>query len=42
MPGLTAAEADASMNWVRVGEVPGFALNPDGSLYDTVFLYRRL
>jgi GNAT superfamily N-acetyltransferase len=32
----------ASMGWVRVGEVPDFALNPDGSLCSTVFYYRRL
>jgi hypothetical protein len=30
------------MGWVRVGEVPGFALNPDGSLCDTVFFYKQL
>ena len=32
----------ASMGWVRVGEVPGFALNPDGTLCDTVFYYKEL
>jgi GNAT superfamily N-acetyltransferase len=31
-----------SMGWVRVGEVPDFALNPDGSWCDTVFFYKRL
>jgi GNAT superfamily N-acetyltransferase len=31
-----------SMGWVRVGEVPGFALNPDRSLCDTVFYYKQL
>jgi hypothetical protein len=28
--------------WARVGEVPGFALNPDGSECDTVFFYKPL
>ena len=32
----------ASMGWVRVGEVPGFALNPDGSMCTTVFYYKPL
>jgi GNAT superfamily N-acetyltransferase len=32
----------ASMGWVRVGEVPDFALNPDGSMCATVFYYKRL
>lgn len=31
-----------SMGWVRVGEVPDFALNPDGSVCTTVFYYKRL
>jgi GNAT superfamily N-acetyltransferase len=30
------------MGWVRVGVVPDFALNPDGTLCDTVFFYKRL
>jgi len=32
----------ASMGWTRVGEVPNFALNPDGSPCDTVFFYKDL
>jgi hypothetical protein len=32
----------ASMGWVRVGEVPDFALNPDGSMCTTVFYYKQL
>jgi GNAT superfamily N-acetyltransferase len=32
----------ASMGWVRVGEVPDSALNPDGSRCSTVFYYKRL
>ena len=31
-----------SMEWKRVGEVPRFALNPDGSWCDTVFYYKEL
>ena len=32
----------SSLGWIRVGEVPKFALNPDGSWCDTVFFYREL
>ena len=32
----------ASMGWLRVGEVPDFALNPDGALCATVFYYKKL
>jgi hypothetical protein len=32
----------ASAGWVRVGEVPGFAVNPDGSICDTAFFYKTL
>ena len=32
----------ASLGWTRVGEVPRFALNPDGSWCDTVFFYKEL
>jgi hypothetical protein len=38
-----AAEAlYTSLGWIRVGEVPRFALNPDGSPCDTVFFYKQL
>ena len=40
--GSAAERLYASMDWVRVGEVPDFALNPDGSWCDTVFFYKRL
>ena len=40
--GYDAERLYASTGWVRVGEVPGFALNPDGSLCDTVFFYKQL
>ncbi|HMA20731.1 MAG TPA: GNAT family N-acetyltransferase [Gemmatimonadaceae bacterium] len=32
----------SSIGWTRVGVVPNFALNPDGSLCDTVFFYKQL
>lgn len=31
-----------SLGWIRVGEIPRFALNPDRSWCDTVFFYRHL
>jgi predicted N-acetyltransferase YhbS len=40
--GSDAERLYASTGWIRVGVVPGFALNPDGSLCDTVFFYKRL
>lgn len=32
----------SSLGWIRVGVVPNFALNPDGSSCDTVFFYKQL
>ena len=32
----------SSLGWTRVGVVPNFALNPDGSSCDTVFFYKQL
>jgi GNAT superfamily N-acetyltransferase len=40
--GYDAERLYASTGWVRVGEVPGFALNPDRSPCDTVFFYKEL
>jgi GNAT superfamily N-acetyltransferase len=40
--GGAAEKLYTSMGWVRVGEVPDFALNADGSWCDTVFFYKRL
>lgn len=38
-----AAEAlYTSLGWTRIGEVPRFALNPDGSWCDTVFFCKEL
>jgi GNAT superfamily N-acetyltransferase len=31
-----------SLGWIRVGIVPRFALNPDGSWCDTVFFYKEV
>lgn len=28
--------------WVRVGEIPGYAMNPDASLVATTFFYKQL
>ena len=40
--GGAAEKLYASMGWTRLGEVPRFALNPDGSWCDTVFFYKQL
>jgi acetyltransferase len=40
--GSAAERLYSSLGWVRVGEVPYFALNPDGSWCDTVFFYKQL
>ena len=40
--GSPAEKLYTSLGWTRVGEVPNFALNPDGSWCDTVFFYKQL
>lgn len=40
--GSAAEQLYTSLGWRRVGEVPNFALNPDGSFCDTVFFYKQL
>ena len=40
--GSAAERLYTSLGWQRVGEVPQFALQPDGSWCDTVFFYKRL
>ena len=40
--GGAAEHLYASMGWTRLGEVPRFALNPDGSWCDSVFFYKQL
>ena len=37
-----AARLYESLGWVRVGEIPGYALMPEGRLSGTTFYYRRL
>ena len=32
----------SSLGWMRVGEVPHYALNPDGTWCDTVFFYKQV
>jgi len=32
----------ASLGWIRVGVIPSYALNPDGSLCSTVVFYKAL
>jgi GNAT superfamily N-acetyltransferase len=44
---LDTANADAArlyerLGWVRVGDVPDYALLPDGGFCNTTFFYRRL
>jgi GNAT superfamily N-acetyltransferase len=40
--GSAAERLYTALGWVRVGEIPEFALNPDGSMCDTVFFYKRI
>jgi ribosomal protein S18 acetylase RimI-like enzyme len=40
--GTPAERLYTSLGWSRVGVVPKFALNPDGSSCDTVFFYKQL
>ena len=40
--GGAAEQLYTSLGWVHVGEVPRFALNPDGSWCDTVFFYKEI
>ncbi len=40
--GTAAEQLYASLGWIRVGEVPHFALNPDRTWCDTVFFYKQL
>jgi ribosomal protein S18 acetylase RimI-like enzyme len=40
--GSAAEQLYSSLGWIRVGEVPHFALNPDESWCDTVFFYKHL
>ena len=40
--GTPAERLYTALGWTRVGEIPRFALNPDGSPCDTVFFYKQL
>jgi GNAT superfamily N-acetyltransferase len=40
--GTPAEQLYSSLGWTRVGVVPHFALNPDGTPCDTVFFYKQL
>ena len=40
--GSAAEQLYVSLGWTRVGEVPQFALNPDGSWCTTVFFYKTV
>jgi GNAT superfamily N-acetyltransferase len=40
--GSAAEQLYESLGWSRVGEVPHFARNPDGSWCTTVFFYKQL
>lgn len=40
--GGAAEQLYTSMGWTRLGVVPRFALNPDGSWCDAVFFYKQL
>jgi GNAT superfamily N-acetyltransferase len=40
--GGAAEQLYTSLGWIRLGEVPNFALNPDGSWCDTVYFYKQL
>jgi GNAT superfamily N-acetyltransferase len=37
-----AARLYERLNWVRVGDIPNFALMPDGALCSTTYYYRNL
>ena len=40
--GSAAEKLYTSLGWVRVGEIPRYALNPDGTPCDTVYFYKQL
>ena len=40
--GSAAERLYTSLGWIRAGEVPNFALNPDGTWCDTVFFYKQI
>jgi GNAT superfamily N-acetyltransferase len=40
--GDTAERLYAGLGWSRAGIIPRFALNPDGTMHDTVIFYKEL
>jgi ribosomal protein S18 acetylase RimI-like enzyme len=40
--GSAAEKLYSSLGWVRVGVIPHYALNPDGTPCDTVFFYKQV
>lgn len=42
VPGRAAERLYERLGWTRVGVIPGFALDPDGSECDTAVFYKRL
>jgi ribosomal protein S18 acetylase RimI-like enzyme len=40
--GSTAEQLYTSLGWIRVGVIPHYALNPDGTPCDTVYFYKQL
>jgi hypothetical protein len=40
--GDTAERLYASLGWTRIGEVPGYALDPAGVPHATVLLYKQI
>jgi GNAT superfamily N-acetyltransferase len=42
VPGRAAERLYERLGWSRVGVIPGFALDPDGSPCDTAVFYKRL
>jgi ribosomal protein S18 acetylase RimI-like enzyme len=40
--GSTAERLYTSLGWLRVGVIPHYALNPDGTPCDTVYFYKQL
>ncbi len=40
--GGDAARLYERLGWVRVGDIPGYALMPRGGLYSTTVYYRKL
>ena len=40
--GGAAEHLYTALGWIRVGEIPDYALNPDGSMCTTVFFYKTL